>query len=88
MVWDGQKMTVTDLLTNIGSAKKRNTQPYGIWPYKYYNPGNPNNGKWVYEIVLPSKVTASRQFRLGNYYSQITDNITSANPKIVKQPNQ
>lgn len=88
VVWDGQKMTVTDLLTNIGSAKKRNTQPYGLWPYKYYNPGNPNNGKWVYEIVLPGKVTASRQFRLGNYYSQITDNITSANPKIVKQPNQ
>ncbi|GEO07789.1 RagB/SusD family nutrient uptake outer membrane protein [Segetibacter aerophilus] len=88
IVWDGQQMTVSDLLSNIGVATKRNTQPYGFWPYKYYNPGNPNNGKWLYDIVLPSKVTGTLRFRLGNYYSQISDAITSANPKIVKQPNQ
>lgn len=88
VVWDGQKMSIADLVSNIGSATKRNTQPFGLWPYKYYNPGSPNNGKWVYDIVLPSKVTGTLRFRLGNYYSQIGDNITSANPKIVKQPNQ
>ncbi len=88
IVWDGQKMTIADLTNNIGSASKRNTQPFGLWPYKYYNPASPNNGKWLYDIVLPSKVTGTLRFRLGNYYSQIGDNITSANPIIVKQPNQ
>ena len=88
IVWDGVKMTQADLLSNIGKATKRNTQPYGLWPYKYYNPGSPNDGKWVYDIELSPLVTGVDHFQFGNYYSQITDDITSANPKIVKQPNQ
>jgi starch-binding outer membrane protein, SusD/RagB family len=88
VVWDGQKMTIPDLLGNIGAATKRNTQPYGLWPYKYYNPGSPNDGKWVYDVVLPNLVTGANRFQFGNYYSQIGDGVTGANPKIVKQPNQ
>ncbi|OQP59273.1 hypothetical protein A3860_38115 [Niastella vici] len=88
VVWDGNKMTVTDLLGNIGTATKRNTQPYGLWPYKLYNPASANNGKWAYKIVLPALVTGANRFRLGNYYSAIDDNVRSNNPKIVKQPNQ
>lgn len=88
VVWDGNKMTETELLTNIGTATKRNTQPYGLWPYKLYNPASANNGKWTYKIVLPSLVTGSNRFRLGNYYSAINDDIRANNPKIVRQPNQ
>lgn len=87
-VWDGTKMTVSDLLTNIGKATKRNTQPYALWAYKYFNPGNPNDGKWIYKIVLPTLVTGANNFQMGNYYSFIDDNIRANNPKIVKQPNQ
>ena len=47
-----------------------------------------DNGKWVYKIVLPSLVTGSNRFRLGNYYSFISDDIRANNPKIVRQPNQ
>ncbi|WP_423147203.1 RagB/SusD family nutrient uptake outer membrane protein [Rubrolithibacter danxiaensis] len=88
IVWDGNPMTVSDLVSNIGSATKRNTQPFGLWPYKYYNPGNPNNGKWVFREVKPSKVTGANRFLLGNYYSNIGEDILAANPKIVRQPNQ
>jgi hypothetical protein len=88
IVWDGAQMTVNDLTSDIGSATKRNTQPFGLWPYKYYNLGNVNNGKWLFKEVKPSAVTGSSRFQFGNYYSQIGDNVTSANPKIVKQPNQ
>jgi hypothetical protein len=88
VVWDGNKMTVTDLVSNIGAATKRNTQPYGLWSYKLYDPASVNNGKWVYRIVLPSLVTGSNRFRLGNYYSAINDDIRANNPKIVRQPNQ
>ena len=87
-VWDGNKMTEADLLSNIGKATKRNTQPYALWPYKYHNPSSPNNGKWIYKIVLPSLVTGANNFQLGNYYSFIDDNVRSNNPKIVRQPNQ
>jgi starch-binding outer membrane protein, SusD/RagB family len=88
IVWDGNQMNVTDLVSNIGSARKRNTQAWGLWPYRYHNPGNPNDGKWIFREVKPSKVTGSARFLLGNYYSFIDNNIRSANPQIVQQPNQ
>lgn len=50
-------------------------------------PGNPNHGKWVFEKRMPSIVTAADRFRLGNYYSRISDEIVNNNPKIVKNPN-
>jgi hypothetical protein len=88
IVWDGNPMSKEDLVTNIGKATKRNTQPWGLWSYKYYNPGNPNSGKWIFKEVLPAVVTGSNRFLFGNYYSAINDNIRAANPKIVRQPNQ
>ena len=88
VVWDGSQMTVSQLTSNIGSATKKNTQPFGLWPYKYYNPGSPDNGKWLFREVKPSPVTGASRFQLGNYYSNIGNDIVSANPKIVKQPNQ
>jgi len=87
-VWDGNPQSLADLTSNIGSATKRNTQPWGLYPYKYYSPGSPNDGKWVFREVLPSPVTGVLTFKLGNYYSQISDAIISANPKIKRQPNQ
>ncbi|MES2893260.1 MAG: RagB/SusD family nutrient uptake outer membrane protein [Bacteroidota bacterium] len=87
-VWDGNKMSPAELVTNIGKATKRNTQPYALWAYKYFNPGNANDGKWVYRIVLPSLVTGANNFQFGNYYSAIGDDIRANNPKIVRQPNQ
>ncbi|MDQ2720199.1 MAG: RagB/SusD family nutrient uptake outer membrane protein [Bacteroidota bacterium] len=87
-VWDGTPTSLPDLLSNIGTATKRSTQPWGLWPYKYYNPGNPNNGKWILREVLPGPVNGSNLFQLGNYYSFINDDVRAANPKIVKQPNQ
>ncbi len=88
IVWNGEPTTLNDLKTNIGSATQKCTQPWGLWPYKYYNPGNANNGKWTFEEVLPAPVTGSNLFRLGNYYSRIGDDVIAANPKIVRQPNQ
>jgi hypothetical protein len=87
-VWDGAPVSATDLTSNIGSATKHSTQPWGLWPYKVYNPGDPSNGKWVFKETLPALVTGTNRFLIGNYYSQIADNVIAANPKIVRQPNQ
>lgn len=88
VVWDGVRETLADLTTNIGSATHRNTQPWGLWPYKIYNPASPNNGKWIFRETLPAKVTGTNRFQFGNYYSQIADAILGNNPKLVRQPNQ
>ncbi len=87
-VWDGNATSFSNLLTNIGSATQRSTQPWGLYPYKYFNPGNANDGKWLFREVLPGPVNGSNLFQFGNYYSFIGDDIRAANPKIVKQPNQ
>jgi len=87
-VWDGAPTTVTDLVANIGSSTKHSTQPWGLWPYKYYNPASPDNGKWLFRETLPSLVSGSNRFLFGNYYSLIGDDVIAANPKIVRQPNQ
>ncbi len=87
-VWDGTPTSKDDLVSNIGKATKRSTQPWGLWSYKIYNPGNPNNGKWIFKEVLPANVTGSNRFQFGNYYSLIRDEVRGANPKIVRQPNQ
>lgn len=86
--WDGVRMTEADLIANIGKADKRSTQPYSLWPYKYHNPSSPNNGKWLYKIVLLPAVTGANNFQLGNYYTFIGDDIRANNPLIVRQPNQ
>ena len=88
IVWDGNPTSLTDLKTNLGVATQRSTQPWGLWPYKVYNPGSSTDGKWIFREMLPPVVTGSNKFQFGNYYSFIGDDIRSANPKIVKQPNQ
>lgn len=87
-VWDGAPVGLSDLKSNIGVATKHSTQPWGLWPYKYYNPASPNNGKWLFRETLPALVTGTNRFLLGNYYSFIPNDVIAANPKIVRQPNQ
>ncbi|KLT65657.1 RagB/SusD family nutrient uptake outer membrane protein [Pedobacter sp. BMA] len=89
-VWNGSNMSTTDFVnaTNIGSATRTSTQVFGLWPYKYYNPGNVNNGKYIFKVIKPSRVTAAHRFRLGNYYSMIPQGVLNGNPKIVRNPNQ
>jgi len=88
IVWDGVPTTLSDLKSNIGKATKHTTQPWGLWPYHEYAPGNANDGKWMFKETLPALVTGSNRFLFGNYYTFIGDDVRAANPQIVKQPNQ
>jgi hypothetical protein len=86
--WDGVPTTLNDLKSNIGSATKHSTQPWGLWPYRQYDPANPDSYKWVFKETLPALVSGVNRFLLGNYYTQIPDGEIAANPAIVRQPNQ
>jgi hypothetical protein len=84
-VWDG---TYQELTNDPGKANSVQTRVFGLWPYKYYDPaGSENNGKYVFIEKLPAEVTGAHNFRLGNYYSSISDDVVNFNPKIVKNPN-
>ena len=88
IVLDGNPISDTEATMNIGVASKRETQPYSIWPYKYHNPGDANDGKWLYKVLRLSRITGSDRFRLGNYYSEIEQGWINNNPKLVRNPNQ
>ncbi|SEW54044.1 RagB/SusD family nutrient uptake outer membrane protein [Chitinophaga arvensicola] len=85
IIWNGRN---TDLTLTPGDETAVSTRVFGLWPYKIYDPGSPNNGKYVFKQILPGAVTAPHEFRLGNYYGFIMDDIRNNNPKIVKNPNQ
>ena len=88
-VWDGTPTSVTDIKSNLGVAGTHSTQPWGLWPYKVYNPADPTtNGKWIFKETRPALATGYNKFLFGNYYSQISNDALSANPKLIRQPNQ
>ncbi|MCE7053433.1 RagB/SusD family nutrient uptake outer membrane protein [Algoriphagus sp. AGSA1] len=84
-VWNGESVSLTN---NPGDALAVSTRVFGLKPFKYYEPGSPNDGKWMFEEFLPAPVFNAHRFRLGNYYSFIGDNVRNNNPKIVRNPNQ
>jgi hypothetical protein len=86
-IMDGNAITAADLEKDLGKATKRNTQPWGLWSYKLFDPASANNGKWLYKVVKLSRVTGADRFQLGNYYSYIADDVVNNNPKIVRNPN-
>lgn len=85
IIWNGQS---TELTSNPGKADEVSTRVFGMWPYKYYNPGGENDGKYVFKKIIPGQVTNAHRFRLGNYYSEINSTIRNNNPLIVRNPNQ
>ncbi|MGQ8338705.1 RagB/SusD family nutrient uptake outer membrane protein [Sunxiuqinia sp. A32] len=85
IVWNGQSVPLTD---KPWKADEVSNRVFGLWPYKYYDPGSPNHGKYIFKEVLPRVVSNADRFVLGNYYSLIGDDILNNNPQIVKNPNQ
>ena len=85
VIWNGVS---TPLTNNPGKATEVSTRVFGMWPYKYYNPGGANDGKYIFKKIIPAQVTNAHRFRLGNYYSEINSTIRNNNPLIVRNPNQ
>jgi hypothetical protein len=83
-IWNGGQ-TVLD---SPGDVDAPSTRVWGLWPYKVYDPGSADDGKWIFKRVLPSVVTNAHEFRLGNYYSEIGAGILSNNPLLIPNPNQ
>jgi len=85
IIWNGAS---TELTANPAKATEVSTRVFGMWPYKFYNPGGANDGKYIFRKIIPGQVTNAHRFRLGNYYTNINNSILSNNPLIVKNPNQ
>lgn len=58
----------------------------GLYPYRIYRPGHPDDGKYIYQRVRPTRFKRARFFRMANYYTAIEQSVLDNNPKIVKNP--
>lgn len=83
--WDLKRWRIAHEVWN-GDPESPTAQLWALWPYRVVRPGDPRDGKYVFVKRRVPRVTAPRFFRMGNYYSQISDGIISANPKIVRNP--
>jgi len=73
LIWDG---TETD----------PNAVVMGLYAYRVVRPGHPDNGKYIYARVRPTRFRRARMFRMANYYSSIDQAVLNNNPKIVRNP--
>ncbi|KQR70467.1 RagB/SusD family nutrient uptake outer membrane protein [Pedobacter sp. Leaf176] len=69
-----------------GSESDPNAVVRGLYGYRVVRPGHPDNGKYIYERMRPSRFRRARFFRLANYYSSIAQDVLNNNPKIVRNP--
>jgi len=58
----------------------------GLYSYRVVRPGHPDDGKYIFEKVRPTRFRRARLFRMANYYASIDQNVINNNPKIVKNP--
>ena len=57
-----------------------------LFGYRVVRPGHPNDGTYVFDKAPSTRQTAPRFFRMGNYYSQIPNNVVDNNPLVVRNP--
>lgn len=61
---------------------------YGLWPYKIYAPGDPDDNKWIFRRVKAVRREYPLFFQPHNYYAGIDQEVLNANPLLVKNPHQ
>ena len=85
--WDLKRWRLADKVWN-GVQNDTDAQQWALFPYLVTDPGNPNNGKWVYDKIATHMSPNPRHFEMRNYYNFIDQGWINNNPKIVKNPYQ
>ncbi len=85
--WDLKRWRLADKVWN-GVQNDPDAQQWALFPYVINDPGNPNNGKWVFDKIATHMSPNPRHFEMKNYYNFIHQDWVNNNPKIVKNPYQ
>jgi hypothetical protein len=84
-VWDVKRWRIAHELWD-GRKDSPTANVHALFPYRIVRPGDPHDGKYVFDEFPAPRQTAPRYWRMGNYYSQIPQSVLDNNPKIVKNP--
>ncbi|MNX67958.1 SusD family protein [compost metagenome] len=71
-----------------GSETDANSVVMGLYAYRVVRPGHPDNGKYIYQRIRPTRFRRARFFQMFNYYTFIAQSVLDNNPKIVRNPLQ
>lgn len=84
-LWDQKRWRTAHIIWN-GDLANPAARNWVLYPYRVYRPGHPNHNKFVYDTFITPGNTTAREFRMGNYYSEIPQNALNANPLLVRNP--
>ncbi|UIR54734.1 RagB/SusD family nutrient uptake outer membrane protein [Sphingobacterium sp. SRCM116780] len=85
--WDLKRWRIAHEIWN-GNADNAKAVHYVLFPYKIYAPGDPNNGKWIFDKQKASHTLYPRNFKFQNYYNFIDQSWINNNPKLNRNPYQ
>jgi hypothetical protein len=85
--WDLKRWRLADRVWN-GDNNDPQARHRRLWPYRVVAPGDPNNGKWVFEEEFLFMSPNARYFQMRNYYNFLDLGWINNNPKLVRNPYQ
>lgn len=85
--WDMKRLRLAHLIWD-GDDSNESAVHYALFPYRINNPGNVNDGKWIFEKVKSHMSAYPRYFQMKNYYNCLDQTWLSNNPKLEKNPYQ
>jgi hypothetical protein len=85
--WDLKRWREADKVWT-GVVGDKDATLYQLFPYVVNVPGDPNNGKWVFEKSIEPMAKFPRYFQMRNYYNFIDQGWINNNPLLVKNPYQ
>jgi hypothetical protein len=85
--WDLKRWRKAHILWN-GIEGDPTATHYALFPYLINEPGNPNDGKWVFDKQKAHMSVYPRYFQMKNYYNFIDQDWINRNPQLVKNPYQ
>lgn len=83
--FDLKRWRIADNVWN-GQDTDPNAVVHGLYPYRISRPGHPDNDKYIFDRMRPTRFRRARFFRMANYYSSIDPAVLNNNPKLVKNP--
>lgn len=85
--WDLKRWRIAHKLWD-GDENNSDAVQYVLFPYVIHQPGDPRDGKWVFEKKKAYMAPYPRNFQLRNYYNFIDQGWINNNPNLTKNPYQ
>lgn len=84
-LWDLRRWRIAHEVWD-GTEQNPNANIYSLFGYRIHRPGHPDHNKYVYDKFQSPRMIEPRYFRMGNYYSEIPNDVIGNNPELVRNP--